>query len=415
MSSSENEQTTPANGQNHQFFFDVKPEVSTEVKTQKKRRTKTGLTATSALIIGSLLGGAIGGGAGVVGFLVSTRPVPVVVNNSETVDWVTGAAAKALPSVVTVSVSSATSGGNGSGVILTSDGYILTNNHVVTLDGESANPLLQVKTSDGHIFDATIVGTDPNNDLAVIKVSAPMALTPIDFADSDAINVGDSVVALGAPLGLEASVTSGIVSALDRTIQLTAPKSSGGASALQWWNGSGPAPVSMKAIQTDASINPGNSGGALVNAKGELVGINVAIGTAGGSGFSGQSGSIGVGFAIPANVAKRIGEELRTTGKASHGMFGAMVSDRSSQKSQIEAFATGALVRELVQGGPAAKAGIQVGDVIVSFNGKPIFNAAELTASVRYLPAGSKVTATVERAGKQLEISVTLGDLVNLK
>ena len=405
-------ETSNQDQHNRQFFFEQPTQsVSTPKGAPvKKKAAKVGITSTSALIIGALVGGSIGGAAGVAGYLVSTRPAPVVVNNTESVDWVTGAAAKALPSVVTVSASSSASAGNGSGVFLTADGYILTNNHVVTLDGASSNAVIQVKTTDGHIYDAEIAGTDPANDLAVIKVAAPVAFTPIEFANSDSVNVGDSVVALGAPLGLESSVTAGVVSALDRTIQVASSDPKAGSSALQWWNGQGAAPVSMKVIQTDASINPGNSGGALVNAKGQLIGINVAIATAGSS-SSNQSGSIGVGFAIPSNVAKRISSELKASGTASHGLLGALVTNNGSAKSAVDAFSSGAKIEKLTPGGAAELGGAKVGDIVIEFNGRKISTSADLTAAVRYEPAGADATVVVTRGSETVTLHVTLGDL----
>jgi len=412
----EDQPTTPQSqgiGQNHQFFFDV-PAVSAP-KAKKPKPYKPGLTATSALIIGSLVGGGIGGAAGVAGFLVSTRPAPVVVNNQSDVSWVTAAAATALPSVVTISVNSASGAGSGSGVFLTETGYILTNNHVVTLDGVTRKTVIEVKTTDGHIYDAAVVGTDPQNDLAVLKVSAPIKFAAMKFSDSEKLNVGDSVVALGAPLGFASSVTSGIVSALNRTIQVASSDPDKGSSSLQLWSGSGTAPVVMRVIQTDASINPGNSGGALVNQAGELVGINVAIATASATSNSSQSGSIGVGFAIPSNIAKRISDELITTGKASHGLFGATVSNSSNAKSVVEGFSTGAKVEALTKGGAAEAAGVKIGDVIKKFNGSAIYSSSELTSAVRSLKGNTKVTFEVERDGKTIQLKATLGDLANLK
>ncbi|MEY4349121.1 MAG: hypothetical protein RL719_418, partial [Actinomycetota bacterium] len=290
-----------------------------------------------------------------------------------------------------------------------------TNNHVITLDGVTSKTIIEVKTTDGHIYDAAVVGTDPQNDLAVIKVSAPIKFAAMKFSDSDRLNVGDSVVAIGAPLGFASSVTSGIVSALDRTIQVASSDPAKGSNSLQLWNGSGTAPVVMKVIQTDASINPGNSGGALVNQAGELVGINVAIATASSTSTSSQSGSIGVGFAIPSNVAKRIGTELITTGKASHGLFGATVSNNANAKSVVEGFSTGAKVEALTKGGAAEAAGVRVGDVINKFNGVSIASSSELTAAVRSLKGNTKVTFEVVRDGKTIKLSATLGDLANLK
>jgi putative serine protease PepD len=203
------------------------------------------------------------------------------------VNWVTGASSKALPSVVTISVSSANEGGSGSGVFLTADGYILTNAHVVTIGGSTANVELSVRTNQREVYPARLIGTDPTNDLAVIKIETTKPLTPMVFADSSKINVGDQVVAIGAPLGLEATVTRGIVSALNRTIQVASSENPD-ETGLEFWSGSSVPPVSLGVIQTDAAINPGNSGGALVNIRGELIGINVAIARASGAAEGGS-------------------------------------------------------------------------------------------------------------------------------
>jgi putative serine protease PepD len=373
---------------------------------------KASLGVLGTVVIASLVSGVVGGVIGVGGYMISTAPAAVVVNNTESVNWVTGASSKALPSVVTISVSSANEGGSGSGVFLTADGYILTNAHVVTLSGASANPKITVKTLDGKIYPAKIVGTDPNNDLAVIKISAARAFTPIEWADSSMVNVGDSVVALGAPLGLENSVTTGVISALNRTIQVASSDTSEDGSSLQWWNGTGAAPVSLRVLQTDAAINPGNSGGALVNAQGQLIGINVAIATAGATTSSSQSGSIGVGFAITSNIAKRIAAELMKDGKASHALLGAMVGNAGQE---TDGFSSGALVGELTPGGPGEKAGLKVGDIVTSFNGYKIDTAADLTAAVRAEPAGATATLEVTRGTDNITITVVLGDLGDLK
>ncbi len=397
---------------NRQFFFQSETS-GTPAPAPAKKRERKPLTASSALVIGAIVGGLFGGSAGVAGFLVATHPTPVVVNNTDSVTWVTGVAAKSLPSVVTISVDSKNEGGSGSGVFLTKTGYILTNTHVVTLEGATSTATIQVRTTDGRIFDATLVGTDPTNDLAVIKISSVSEFTPIDWADSSALNVGDPVVAIGAPLGLPSSVTSGVVSALDRTIQVADSTPGGDSSSLQWWNGTGAAPVNLRVIQTDAAINPGNSGGALVNDKGQLIGINVAIATASSSSSGSQSGSIGVGFAIPSNVAKRIGEEIMKSGKASHALLGALVSDYSASKNATAGFSTGAKVEKLSAGGAAEKAGLKVGDVVVRFNGEAIASSGELTAAVRFEKAGAKVDLVVVRDGKDVTFQVTLGDLAN--
>ena len=398
---------------NRQFLFETKPAQGfTPPKKPTLRERLTGrlnlLTGTVVLIIGASLGAAVGAGVGIGVYNYWTRPAPVIVNNAESVSWVTAAAAKASPSVATISVSSASSGGNGSGVFLTADGYLLTNTHVVTLDGATSSVEVEVKTYDGHIYPAKVVGTDPTNDLAVLKVSAPIQFTPVEFADSNALNVGDATVAIGAPLGLSNTVTKGIVSALNRTIQVAsaaAPDNSNGG-GLQFYSGSGDS-INLRVIQTDAAINPGNSGGALLNQQGQLIGINVAIANAGGT-----SGSIGVGFAIPSNVAQRIAQEIMATGTASHGLLGAMVSD-SANSDAAASFSVGAKVVKLTTGGAAEEGGMREGDIVTKFNGAAITSASELTAAVRQERAGAKATLELIRDGKTLTLSVVLGDAGN--
>jgi putative serine protease PepD len=392
---------------NSQFLFDAKP--APKPKQKRKEKRLTFFTATSAAIMGALIGASVGAGAGVVAHNYLNRPAPIVVNNSENVNWVTAAAATAAPSVVTIRVSGGNSGGNGSGVVLTSDGFILTNAHVVSVNGSTDGVSLSVRTSDGGVFPATLVGSDPTNDLAVIKVSPTKPLDPIEFAESEKINVGDQVVAIGAPLGLEATVTKGIVSALNRTIQVASSESED-QNGLEFWSGSSGRPINLSVIQTDAAINPGNSGGALVNDRGELVGINVAIATAGS--FS-QSGNIGVGFAIPSSVAKRIANELITSGEASHGLLGALVQDYYSS-NDASAFSVGVRIVELTPGGAAEGAGLKPDDIVTHFNSVPVNTASELTAAVRQQPAGSKVKLDVIRGNAKLQIEVVLQDARDL-
>ena len=354
----------------------------------------------------AMVGGIIASSAFTLSYLTLSQPAPIVVNQSERVNWVTGAAAKAAPSVVTLSVNSDLSSGSGSGVILTEDGFILTNAHVVTLSGLTEEANISARLSTGEVYRATLVGFDSVYDLAVIKIEAT-GLKAIEFTDSENLNVGQSVVAIGAPLGLASTVTQGIVSALDRTIQVASSEVQGD-SGLQLWTGTGVAPISIQVIQTDAAINPGNSGGALVDQDGRLIGINVAIATAG----SGVSGSIGVGFAIPANTAKRIADEIVATGFATHGLLGALVRDNTEANSS---FSTGAYIEELTESGAAAKAGMQRGDVVVSFAGKRVNGASDLTALVRAQPANAPVKVEVLRAGSVLSFNVTLGDAADLK
>jgi putative serine protease PepD len=280
------------------------------------------------------------------------------------------------------------------------------------------------------------VGTDPVLDLAVIKLQNASGLTPATFANSDKVNVGDTTIAIGAPLGLSGTVTNGIVSALNRSIQIAssaAPKQdqqdnggNGDNSPFNFWNfdqngggdGSGngnggqssaQSTISLPVIQTDAAINPGNSGGPLLNGKGEVMGINVAIASAGSSNdSSGQSGSIGVGFAIPSNVAQRVANDIIKDGKASSGLLGATVADSTSDSS---ATTVGALIKSVSSGGAAADAGLKAGDIVTNFNGKPITNATDLTAQVRALPGGAKASITYERGGQTQQTDVTLGTL----
>jgi len=376
-----------------------------------ENRVKT-RSASLGLILVAILGPVLGAVVGIyaygggVPFLTNTQQV--VVNNPGSVNWVTGASVKALPSVVTLSVSSSSSGATGSGVVLSNDGYILTNAHVVTIDGETSKVIIEVKTSADKIYRAVVVGIDPTNDLAVIK-AAGSGFTPIEFADSSTINVGDSAVAIGAPLGYDATVTAGVVSALHRTIQVESSevRKDGGSSLELWNSGSSAPPVNLDVIQTDAAINPGNSGGALINDKGQLIGINVAIASA--TSTSAQVGSIGVGFAIPSNVAQRISTQLIKDGKVSHGLLGALVSDQPSSEGK-GSFTVGAKVEQLTAGGAAEKAGLKVGDVVIGCDGQTIDSSSKLTAAIRAKEAFSTVTLKVLRDKETIEITATLGD-----
>ncbi|UAJ80976.1 trypsin-like peptidase domain-containing protein [Leifsonia sp. ZF2019] len=410
------------------------------------KKRNTGLIIAT-LAIGALVGGLAGAGAGVGIYSAANSnnatmktvsgPQNITVNDANNATTVTAVAAKASPSVVTISVTASSEGGTGSGIVLTSDGYILTNTHVVTLDGAASDVSISVTDNDGKIYSAKIVGTDPTTDLAVIKLDGASGMTPMTFADSSKLNVGDTAVAIGAPLGLSGTVTDGIVSALNRSISIAssaAPKSSDGSDGNGNGNGNGGSQnpfnfdfpgqggsgsqqqqstskgtISLPVIQTDASINPGNSGGALLNSKGELIGVNVAIASANSSSdSSGQSGSIGVGFAIPSNLAKRISDELIKNGSATHGLLGASVADASSDS---KATTVGALIKEVTSGGAAAGAGLKAGDIVVNVNGVPITDATDLTAQVRALAAGATAELTYVRDGQTKTATVTLGSL----
>jgi len=395
-----------------------------------------------ALVVGAVLGGA--SGAGVAAWAVSANnsshssvtsgPQTVTINNKDDVNTTTAVAAKAGPSVVTINVTASSEGGTGSGVILSSDGYILTNTHVVTLDGASSTGTIEVTTYDGKLYTAKVIGIDPVVDLAVIKLENASGLQPIEFGDSSKINVGDKVVAIGAPLALPNTVTDGIVSAVNRSIQIASsavPNSSGsgdnstpgdGSSPYNFWNfgdgggngGSGngsssgqTAEISLPVIQTDAAINPGNSGGALLDSNGRLIGINVAIASTGSTDSTSQSGSIGVGFAIPADLAQRISQEIIKTGKGTHGLLGASVTTATSDKSSV----VGALIADVTSGGGADKAGLKKGDVVTSFNGRPITDSTDLTAQVRTLAPGSTAKLVYVRGNDSNTVTVTLGTL----
>ena len=399
---------------NRQFLFETKPAqgfTPTKKATLRQRLSQRAslLTGSVVLIIGASLGAAVGAGVGIGVYNYWTRPAPIVVNNADSVSWVTAAAAKASPSVATISVSSASGGGNGSGVFLTADGYLLTNTHVVTLDGATSSVKVEVKTYDGHIYPAKVVGTDPTNDLAVIKVTSPIQFTPVEFADSNQLNVGDATLAIGAPLGLSNTVTKGIVSALNRTIQVAsaaAPDNSSGG-GLQFYNGSGES-INLRVIQTDAAINPGNSGGALVDVNGHLIGINSAI-------YSRSGGNMGIGFAIPVATALSVMKDLIRDGKVTRGWIGVEPQDLNPELASTfnlpsgtgkEAL-SGVVITGVLQNGPAAQAGIRPGDVIVKVNSQAIGNVSELLSTVANLQPGTKAQVQVWRRQGLTDISVT--------
>ncbi len=394
---------------NRQFIFESQAQsLAPAAETEKKSSPlKSGIILSAA--IGALFGALVAGAAIVEGGNFMPQAThQILINNTQSVDWVTGVAATSAPSVVTISVSadSGSSAGTGSGVFLTKSGYIATNNHVVTLDGETSAVQIEVKTADDHIYAATVVGTDSTNDLAVIKISGN-SFMPIDFADSSSLNVGAPVVAIGAPLGYDATVTAGIISSLHRTIQVPSSAVPKGGSSQLWGNNSNSSgDINLDVIQTDAAINPGNSGGALVNDKGQLIGINVAIATSGSS-STGQAGSIGVGFAIPSNDVKRITNQIIKTGKASHGLLGAMIKDQPNSAA-AGSFSVGAVVVSVTPGGAADQAGLKANDIVTAVGSQVIENSSQLTAAIRAHAPGDKVTLTVTRGEKTLTLTATL-------
>ena len=318
----------------------------------------------------------------------STEARPAALSSGEDADWAR-IAELVGPSVVAIHVSTGSGTSQGTGVILDEQGTILTNNHVV--DGAQG---VEVTTSDGLSYPASIVGTDSTTDLAVIRMdSAPGDLQPAAFADSTTVEVGQPVMALGTPLGLRNTVTTGIVSALDRPVTASGEESDGSDTTYS------------SAIQTDAAINPGNSGGPLVDAAGQVIGINTAI--AGIPNASGQAGSIGLGFAIPSNTATMIARQLQEDGTAEHAFLGVTSKDGSS--SEGGATHRGAEVVSVEQQSPASEVDLREGDLIIEVDDVPVGGAAALTGVVRGLEIGSTHRFEVVRDGVVQTIDVTLG------
>lgn len=380
----------------------------------KRRARSLGIFVTVALLVGGLLGGTAGGAFAI--WNLSSRglvtpgvssPATITVNAPLQASEITAVAAQAMPSVVTIEVAGDTGAGSGSGVVIDERGYVMTNAHVVSIGAQE--PLVRVTMSDGRLFEAEVVGRDVLSDIAVIKIADEGPFTVMAMGDSNRLNVGDQTIAIGAPLGLPGTVTSGIVSAINRSITVGASQVPGEEDGQFDFDLPGGSPmvgttISLPVIQTDASINPGNSGGALLNREGELIGVNVAIASTGGQG----SGSIGLGFAIPANFAYRIATEIISGAGASHGLLGAMVTDAQSVATST---VTGAYIDSVTPGGAADAVGLRAGDIVTKFNGLPITNRIDLTAQVRTLPGGTTATMTYVRAGNSYTVEVTLGDL----
>jgi putative serine protease PepD len=301
-------------------------------------------------------------------------------------------AAKVLPSVVKIDVTSGQGGGSGSGIILSSDGQILTNNHVVELANDGGS--LRVTFNDGSHADAKVLGTDPLTDTALIQAEGVSNLTPATIGKSGDLAVGQGVVAIGSPLGLEATVTSGIVSALNRPVDVGS-------------DGQGNSTV-YPAIQTDAAINPGNSGGALVDLNGNVVGINASIATAGQS-LDGQSGNIGVGFAIPIDEVMPIVDQMAKGETPTHARLGVSVSNVGATPGQeSQDLGDGAQIQQVNAGSTAADAGIAAGDVITKIDDHLITDADSLVATIRSYRPGDKVTVTYIHDGQEKTVELTL-------
>jgi putative serine protease PepD len=356
-------------------------------------------TVLAAAVVGGLVGGYIvsrsaengvdpGFSLGKVSPAVTGRPASSIA----------GIAARVLPSVVMIKVNG--NEGTGSGFII-SGGYIVTDNHVVTLDSKVRSASLQVVFYNGRQVSAKLVGRDPYSDIAVIKPASDPGLPALALGNSDGIDVGDPVIAIGSPLGLAGTVTSGIVSALNRPVEPGI--------------GTGSAPqVFYDAIQTDAPINPGNSGGPLVNGRGQVIGVNSAIDTLGADPITGtQGGSIGLGFAIPINHARIVATELIRTGHAAHSVIGALLNvGYNGDGAQIAPSRPGEAA--ISRGGPAARAGLLPGDVITSFGGQLIGNADALLDAIRSRQPGAHVMVTFTRNDVTRTVGLTLGSATSL-
>jgi len=385
-------------------------------KPQRKRPRGMVVVATA------LVAGLIGGGAGAAGSYAladnnntatsSASSVAAAPISAATSGSVSSVAKKLLPSVVSINASNNQESGTGTGVILDTQGHILTNNHVVvpSLSGGK----LTVTLNSGRTVAATLIGRDPVSDLAVIQTKNVPDLTPANLGNSGSLVVGQSVVAIGSPLGLTGTVTSGIVSALDRPVrtaseeqqrqqqQQTDPFGNGGGTGSPGTpSTAGNQATVVDAIQTDAAINPGNSGGPLVDMSGNVIGINSSIASLGTSSDSSQSGSIGLGFAIPINVVKPIVSQLISTGKATHSLLGVTIGDTSDS--------SGAKVSAVTKGGSAAKAGLASGDVITKVGTRVTPDADSVIAAVRSLRPGDKVELTGTRDASTKTFTATLG------
>ena len=354
--------------------------------------------AVSALAIAVVSAGIGGGVASLVGQgsqsagagTTATGAAPSVPAANAPAGSVEQVAAKVVPSVVMLETDLGRQSEEGSGIILSSDGLILTNNHVIAAAAAAhgGGPKTTVTFSDGRTAPFTVVGTDPTSDIAVVRVQGVSGLTPITLGSSANLRVGQPVVAVGSPLGLEGTVTTGIVSSLNRPVSTTGE--------------SGNQNTVLDAIQTDASINPGNSGGALVNMNGQLIGVNSAIATLGADSVDVQSGSIGLGFAIPVDQAKRIADELISTGTATHASLGVQVTNDKDTP--------GAKVVDVVPDGAAASAGVPKGVTVTKVDDRPINSADALVAAVRSRAPGEKVRLTyLDPSGASKTAQVTLG------
>ena len=344
----------------------------------------------TALVVGGVVGGVIVGTTQSSGSSVNTATSAS--SSTASACPVTSVAEQVIPSVVTIAASGPSGSGTGSGEVIRSGGYVLTNNHVISVAAASGGSV-QVLFADGQTAPATITGRDPQTDLAVLHVQTSRELKVISLGSSSSVKIGQPVVAIGAPLGLSGTVTSGIVSALDRTVEVPGENDK---SALL-----------VSAVQTDASINPGNSGGALVNCEGKLVGVP----TAGAAVPNSGGGSIGLGFAIPVDLAKRIADEIIATGSATHAFFGLQTVPIPPAAAEQAGLPEGLFVQVVTPSGPAAAAGLRPEDVITKIDGEPARSNIQLqeltltkkpgdTVSIEYTRDGQSATATITLAAQ---------------
>jgi len=371
------------------------PQAPSPAPRRRESRYGTGVLVT-AVAISALVAGGLGGTVGgAIGYFTASSASPSVAAPAATLaasapgislpasGSIADVAAAVQPAVVQLQVEGMSPGaqGSGSGFVISDDGYIVTNHHVAGVAGKEGT--INVVFSDGSTASGTMVGSSPGYDLAVVKVDRA-DLPTVPLGASGELNVGDLVIALGSPLGLQGTVTSGIVSALDR------PVSVGGGDQASFIN----------AIQTDAAINPGNSGGPLVDGNGTVVGVNSAIATTGG--FAGNMGSIGLGFAIPIDVAKRIVDEIITTGSSRTPIIGVQL-DMTFE-------GPGGKIAEVNTGGAADAAGIQVGDIVTKVDGAPVADGTALIVKIRANAPGDAIALTVIRNGREQQVELVLGE-----